>query len=59
MSKETKVLRYVCVNILDVQHKWGGDSVKEKAASKALAQASKCVSVAIYIMTRKDKPDEG
>ena len=32
MPKSTKVLRDVCVDILDVQHKLSGDNVRERTA---------------------------
>ncbi len=54
MSKPTKVLRDVCVDILDVQHKISSNNVNERAAKGALTKAIACISNAIELLSRKE-----
>lgn len=54
MAKPTKVLRDVCVDILDVQHKLGSVIVSERVAKGLITKAINCLSAAIQLLNRKD-----
>ncbi len=57
MPKPTKVLRDVCVDILDVQHKLSSDTQNERAAKGSLTKAIACISNAIQLLSRKESQE--
>ena len=54
MPKPTKILRDVCVDILDVQHKLINKNVNERAARLSLTKAIACISNAIGLLSLKE-----